>query len=332
MRGVRGNRRGFSLVELVVVLAVVCLLVALLMPGLQAVRETARRAQCANNLAQIGKASDQYVAAMRALPPGGHTIHRITWFIAILPQLGELTVGARYHPDWHYFRGPNASLWNVPLANVTCPSDPGPLMIGTWFRGNYVCSVGNLGVGGPDAWSSSVLASRANGMTTVRNGGQPFIVSGAQPINNTQSAPAPNAKPAQVDPASVQDGLSCTIGFSELLRGTSGIVQSGIRGDDTRGMPFHSSMCWFSTWMTPNSPSPDRIAASTNCCLSTRQAPCSSATVTGLPKDQAARSMHPGGVVACRLDGSITFVSDAVDWAVWQAAGTTRGGESVIPE
>lgn len=191
--------------------------------------------------------------------------------------------------------------------------------------------MGNVGVDGETAppgdhgppWNCRVLPARANGATTVVNGGQPFVVSGT-----TASSGFP-VKPVQVSPASIRDGLSNTIGFSELLRGTSGIVQSGNVGYDHRGAPWHSSFCWFSTFLPPNSASPDRLAGSTATCFSTPRAPCTSATVSGVPPDQAARSMHPGGVMVCRLDGSTTFVSDAVNWDVWQAAGTTRGRETL---
>lgn len=312
------GRPGLTRIELLGVVAIVAILVGLLFPAVQAARESARRAQCANNLCQIGRANDQYVFSMRRLAPGGRTLYGVTWFHRLLPYMDEATLVSAYDPNRDYYQGSNLAILLARPRSVACPSDGGPMTTGTWFRGNYVCSIGNLGVGGPDAWGSSVLATRTNGVTIITNGGQPFVVV--------------SGDPGQVDPASIHDGLSRTLGFSEILRGTGGIVQSGIPGNDHRGMPYHSSFCWFSTWLTPNSASPDRIAGSTNCCRSIPAAPCSSATVTGLPKDQAARSMHPGGVMACRLDGSLTFVGDTVDWAVWQAAGTTRGHESLAIE
>jgi prepilin-type N-terminal cleavage/methylation domain-containing protein len=319
-------RPGLTLVELLTVVAIVGLLVALLLPAVQSSRESARRTMCANNLYQIGRANAEYVSSMGVLPPGGYTMFRITWFIALLPQLGEMNIASRYNPHADYDKGANASLWRVAPGGMACPSDSAPLMFGTpeKFRGNYVCSVGNLGVGGPDAWLSSVLADRPNGSTTVTNGGQPFVVSGTGEYG-------PDMKPVQVSPASIRDGLSNTIGFSELLRGTQRTSQGGNVVSDLRGVPYHSSFCWFSTFMTPNSAFHDRVGGSTRTCVSIPRAPCTSATLFQPPtKDQAARSMHPEGVVVCRLDGSTTFVSDAVDWAVWQAVGTTRGREPTM--
>jgi prepilin-type N-terminal cleavage/methylation domain-containing protein len=329
------HRRGLTLVELLVVVVIVALLVGLLLPAVQGVRESARRLQCTNNLAEIGKACEHYVFSMGRLPPGAHMSHGITWYIELLPQLGELSRASQYNRLYTYLEGPNGLLWSTRPDNVRCPSDPGPVNIpaigavAARFRGNYVCSVGNLGVGGGNPWQASVLASRSNGAATIANGGQAFVVSGSRGVFPGGLA-SPPATPDQMDPAAIRDGLSNTIGFSELLLGSDGITQANAFGYDNRGLPYVSNNCWFSTWMTPNSPSPDRLAGSAATCVSTPRAPCSSTSVTGQPKDQAARSMHPGGVVVCRLDGSTTFVSDTIDWDVWQAAGTTQGSETVM--
>jgi len=88
-RAVAKLRSGFTLVELLVVIAIIGVLVGLLLPAVQSAREAARRAQCSNNLKQIGLAVQAYHDARRELPPSRVTNHHATWLFLILPQMEE---------------------------------------------------------------------------------------------------------------------------------------------------------------------------------------------------------------------------------------------------
>lgn len=123
--------QGFTLVELLVVLAIIGVLIGLLLPAVQSVREAARRMQCQNNLHQIGLALHNYHAAFRKFPPGAIEVRpevrngkQLAWSAFVLPFLGESStyVSVDFHYAFDHER--NAEAGAVAIETYLCPSTP----------------------------------------------------------------------------------------------------------------------------------------------------------------------------------------------------------------
>jgi prepilin-type N-terminal cleavage/methylation domain-containing protein len=115
-------RAAFTLVELLVVIAIIGILVALLLPAIQAAREAARRAQCANNLRQIGIAVHNYHDARLSLPPMRVADHQQTWQALILPHLEEQQVSDLWDEKLGCFYDQKLELRTANINSFYCPS------------------------------------------------------------------------------------------------------------------------------------------------------------------------------------------------------------------
>jgi prepilin-type N-terminal cleavage/methylation domain-containing protein len=123
--GVHGAAAGFSLVEILVAVAIIAGLAVLLVPGLQSVREAARRTQCANNLRQIGIGLQQYHGARDCFPNNvsvGPIRHH--WCAQILPYLDENPLAESYDYAVRFDDANNMTAVQKPLGFMACPSAP----------------------------------------------------------------------------------------------------------------------------------------------------------------------------------------------------------------
>jgi prepilin-type N-terminal cleavage/methylation domain-containing protein/prepilin-type processing-associated H-X9-DG protein len=207
----RKFRRGFTLIELLVVIAIIAVLIALLLPAVQAAREAARRAQCINNLKQLGLAAHNYVSINNVYPcqsvqNTSQWAWEPTWVAAILPQMEQTQVYNAINFSLPMleigFVNPvatgglaNSTAGLTTIASLLCPSESLIHQVsfsGTWAPTNYA---GNYG--GPGTISS------CNGLI-IPSRGDIFVGS-------------PNLGPVNL--ASVTDGTSNTTMFSEHLLG-----------------------------------------------------------------------------------------------------------------
>ncbi|MBN2022905.1 MAG: DUF1559 domain-containing protein [Pirellulales bacterium] len=131
-------KRAFTLVELLVVMAIIGVLAALMLPAVQAAREAARRAHCANNLKQIALAAHAYHTAHGHLPPGnivtragfcpggdynGELENKANWLLAILPYLEQGPLEGGYDFEAYNAGEPNRRVRQTYVAVYACPAD-----------------------------------------------------------------------------------------------------------------------------------------------------------------------------------------------------------------
>ena len=127
----RSRRPGFTLIELLVVIAIIAVLIALLLPAVQAAREAARRAQCVNNLKQIGLAAANYESANTCFPQGSkfqNYIGGFSWVDAsIFVQMGQYFEQGNTYNAWNQslgtYQGVNLTMDAIGISSLWCPSD-----------------------------------------------------------------------------------------------------------------------------------------------------------------------------------------------------------------
>ncbi|MSR60698.1 MAG: DUF1559 domain-containing protein [Planctomycetaceae bacterium] len=126
-RASTANRNGFTLIELLVVIAIIGVLVALLLPAVQQARAAARRAQCKNNLKQLGLAAHNFEGTFKELPLAYTDTTKFganNWAAFILPYLDQQTIYNQYDLKTDWWRDPNRPLVANQLVIFKCPSTP----------------------------------------------------------------------------------------------------------------------------------------------------------------------------------------------------------------
>ncbi len=306
------SRSAFTLVELLVVITIIGILIALLLPAVQAAREAARRMRCTNNLKQLMLGMHNYHTALNVFPPGslaydgdnrtgGRAVHNWTMYIWSYVELGSLAEAY----DWDVgLRGPNYSAINgdvfaIPIPLYKCPSDNSGFSSANRSRSNYV------------ACHSPDGSLMEKGVTNFDKS------------CNDQHNPA--TKRALFNwqlcrsIKDVRDGTSNTVALSEVISGPDG-------SNDLRGLWITDLGIGYSHLRTPNSSIPDQVLGgrchpSKSPCVD--DSPCWSTWIL------AARSYHTGGVNAALADGSVRFFSESIGADLWINLASIDGGEVV---
>ena len=291
---------GFTLVELLVVITIIGILIALLLPAVQAAREAARRMQCSNNMKQLGVAMHLHLEAKGVLPPG-HTwpnddwsARESVWIVYLMPYLELDNIYATINwkqPFGQSSNSPNYYQREAVRAQppvLLCPSNDvvERLYDDTYARLNYAA---NNGLGPMEEGERTSLP-------TTRE-------TGVFSLNSAKTA------------ADIRDGLSNTAFLAELRT---------VPGFDYRGMHYPEGVLYH-TNCTPNSLANDQVH--NGACVSLPDMPCvdSFSSHTNRKLILTTRSQHPGGVNLLLGDGSSRFVGDSISLDVWRALGTPNG-------
>jgi prepilin-type N-terminal cleavage/methylation domain-containing protein/prepilin-type processing-associated H-X9-DG protein len=354
---VRTRRRGFTLIELLVVIAIIAVLIALLLPAVQAAREAARRAQCVNNLKQLGLSVHNYISTNNCFPPlvgnfntvgGGPPVNGgawpLGWAVDLLPNMEQQPLFNSANFSFGASDAPNTTVTYTKVNSLVCPSESqtaGPWVATSWA--NYCANFG--GPASISAWSG------------------PFVPMGTSNVGT--SSGYTNGNTGTVGIQSVTDGTSNTCMLSEKLIGLSTPASGGVypgSSTQSRRVIFQVS----SVTVTNDGGSAAQALQFMQACqnIPSTQASlgnnawsgaCWSGAHTGTlnfnaydhvntpggmscvdgnanqPGDNTdaltANSNHSGGVNAGMADGSVRFIKSTINYTTWWALGSRNLGE-----
>jgi prepilin-type N-terminal cleavage/methylation domain-containing protein/prepilin-type processing-associated H-X9-DG protein len=323
----RHARSAFTLIELLVVIAIIAVLIALLLPAVQSAREAARRAQCVNNLKQIGLAMANYESSLSCLPmsmgldsPGFGYPEPASYsgLSMLLPFMEQTVVFSSLNYSIVRLDPGNNTAMATAVSSFLCPSDPQQQMLPVGQAGeNY----------------------RPNSGTTID-----YVWGWSDPWGFNTSLPpfnGPCYPGSKTRMAEITDGTSNTAGWSEMGLGD---MSNAIATEKT-------DQFWTQTY--PSLPN-DAISQCQSFLvsnlsyqgLSTSGVPWIEGSTSAMynhvnvPDKRScifppgrimntANSYHPGGVNVAFCDGSVRFIKDSVALATWRALGSRNGGEVI---
>jgi prepilin-type N-terminal cleavage/methylation domain-containing protein/prepilin-type processing-associated H-X9-DG protein len=326
-------RPAFTLVELLVVIAIIGVLIALLLPAVQAAREAARRMSCSNNLKQWGLALMNYESGNGSFPGfGSTTLESFSVQARLLPYVEQKDLQGLIDFSQALYLGTSHSQTLNPEQRVaaqtrgslfSCPSEWGEFLYGedgeVLAGGNYVIC------GGSGTGTNYDLRYPNDGMfyygsacklRDISDGASHTVVFSESILGLGEDVTSPESPP---------NGFGRLMGFMGRApksdeAGLWGIVDPDLKEKAASCNVWNGNRCFgwivgkpssttFSMYLLPNDPTPDMWSM-------------------GLGF-YAARSYHPGGVNVAMADGSIRFIDNQIELVTWRALGTCSGGEPI---
>ena len=353
-------RRGFTLIELLVVIAIIAVLIALLLPAVQAAREAARRAQCVNNLKQLGLAVHNYLSVNNTFPPlmanfgikntglypeEGGGDWPLSWAVSILPNLEQQALYNSANVSFGAPQPQSNTLSQTRVAALICPSESytrGPWQNGAWtnYAANYggapsiaawsgtIVPMGNSSVGTCSCYLNKNVGSfGTQGITDGTSNSAMFsekLISPASGSNITTSSPDAKREMFPVSMTVNLDtgGAAQALQFTQACKSLANTVTTPANHLTWTGAVWNGSHVGTLRFNAYNhANTPNGLS-----CYPTGGNPAGGAVgdvLSALPPS----SNHSGGVNVCMADGSVKFVKDTIAVAVWWGLGTRNGGE-----
>jgi prepilin-type N-terminal cleavage/methylation domain-containing protein len=347
------RRPAFTIVEVLVVIAIIGVLAGLLLPAIQNAREAGRRLTCSTNLRQIGVALQLHHDFLNEFPYGRYRVYEVkpgyseykgTMKTYILPYLEQGNLASRMQSDTNWpnnvpgIRIDGRRLETFPIPTYVCPSDPYGMASKTKSQtvggvsfphqvANYVASGGGAWMPNPGA---AACACTHSWTSTYFHGSQGFYRKGLYQdppsrllrtgpfVNRDDNRHGHSLPSSQI--AHIRDGLSNTIFCGEILIGhnikrVSGWASLTENGDAGTTVTIPLNYRTSLTQADVDAAGNDGFIG----CL----ANCNENTASGF------KSAHPGGVTFLLGDGSVHFVNDAIDHWTLQRLGAVADGEPV---
>ncbi|MEM9941464.1 MAG: DUF1559 domain-containing protein [Planctomycetota bacterium] len=304
---------GFTLVELLVVITIIAILIVMLLPAVQSVREAARRTRCLSNLKQIGIGFLNYETATEYFPPGNGNGH--SWAAHLLSYIEQRNIADKYDLGKTWIHPDNAEAISYSIPIFICPSNPN----GKHERFDEV-------INGPTATGTRLGRQAATLDYAAITGvdGKIYSEGYATPVRNKAGALNSNEGTRQCQLRDIVDGLSNTIMLTEdagrpvhwvsggrgpdnlnVTSGNFGVDQGRVRGagwaDPSNTIPVHGF-----TKDGLHSPGPIAINATNN---------------------NEAFGFHPNVVVGLLCDGSTHMVEERITLQQYTELITRDGGE-----
>lgn len=338
------RQRGFTLIELLVVISIIGVLVAMLLPAVQAAREAARRAQCTNNLKQIGLGLQNYVQAIGVFPPGYvTTIDKSildacnqdaenqasvdlgsgwAWGSMILPYLEQQPVYNAINFDLSVAFHQNDTCSQTQMSVYLCASDSGPSVVPVFADPPDPKNPGTFN-------ASHIIDSVSRGNYVGMYGiGEICAQSGALDAPNNNGA----------GPLGQHAGLffrNSRVGFADITDGTSATIAVGERSHNLSYVTWTARSIggWLGKTSTIEGGT-DQFNVSPEECWAQILGPAGLEDGPRTINNPLAHvedywSRHPGGANFLFADGSVRFLKSTINPIPWRALATRGGGEAI---